>query len=274
MPRLRSTLWINIRVRRGRIMTDWIRDRHPLLAAAFCAALQFGITALVLVLGKMLFPPEQFGKVKLAAFASTLLVPIILATVFGMWRQLGLQRVRITPLFGASLLICAPFLLHGLTVPQETTVAGALSIQAVNAVAEELLFRGVIFALLSRLPLAKALIINAVIFGSMHLLHGVMDGNWGAAAYESVVTMFGGLVFAAVRAETGSLWPPIVLHMLVNLSEIFSSSEAARAPGALNVDDLASRVLQFAVFCWVVWKCRGSPASTSRSAPRSTETAL
>ena len=239
-------------------MFKHLRDRHPVAAACSCALLQLVATLSILLAGKALLPPEQFGKVKLAAFASTLLVPVVLAQMLGLWRDLGLQRFRVTPFFLASLLVCVPFLLLGLRIPEGTTVAGTVTMQAVNAVAEELLFRGVIFALLIRLPLGRALLLNAVLFGAMHLIHGVMDGDWAAAGHQALVTILGGLAFAAVRAETGSLWPPIILHMLLNLSVIFSNGEAARATGTLAIADGVSRALQLALFLWIVCSARAS----------------
>ena len=243
-----------------------LADRHPVVAAVACAAVQFLVTVAILLAGKSLVPPEQFGKIKLLAFASTLIVPLAFAQMLGLWRDLGLQRFRLTALFAASLLVCVPYLLLGLRVPTDTSVTGALSIQAVNAFAEELLFRGVIFALLIRLPLGRALLINAALFGAMHLLHGIMDGNWAAAGHQALVTILGGLVFAAVRADTDSLWPPIILHMLLNLSVIFSNSEAAKAAGTLLFADTASRILQFAVFAILVWRTWPATERSSTSA--------
>jgi len=242
-------------------MLSKLRDRHPVALAIACAALQFLVTLAILLVGKSLAPPEQFGKIKLVAFASTLVVPIVLAQMLGLWRELGLQRFRVTPLFIASLAVCIPYLLLGLRVPDGTSIGGALSVQAVNAFAEELLFRGVIFVLLIRLPLARALLINAVLFGAMHLLHGIMDGDWAAAGHQALVTILGGLVFVAVRADTGSLWPPILLHMLLNLSVIFSNGEASRATGSLVIADSVSRTLQLAVFVVLVWKAWRSAAA-------------
>jgi len=171
---------------------------------------------------------------------------------------LGLQRFRVTPFFAASLLVCVPFLLLGLRVPEGSSIAGTVSMQAVNAFAEELLFRGVIFALLIRVPLARALLINGLLFGAMHLMHGFMDGDWAAAGHQALMTILGGLAFAAVRAETGSLWPPIILHMLLNLSVIFSNGEAARAAGTLTIADTVSRTLQLFLFLWIAWNARTS----------------
>jgi len=229
-----------------------LRDRHPVVAATGCALLQFVLTLGILLAGKALLPHEQFGKVKLVAFASTLLLPIVLAQVLGLWRHIGLGRPRAWLFTIVALLTCVPFLTLGLRIPPDTTVAGAFTIQAINAVAEELLFRGVIFALLIRLPLGRALLINGMLFGAMHLLHGVMDGDWAAAGHQALITVLGGLLFAALRAETGSLWPPVLVHMLLNLSVIFSNGEAARAAGTLDIADMISRAMQFLLFLWVV----------------------
>jgi len=241
-----------------------LRDRHPVACALSCALLQFAVTVAILLAGRALAAPEQFGKIKLAAFASTLLVPLVLAQAFGLWREVGLHRVRLTPFFFASLLVCVPFLLLGLRVPAGASIGGEVTMQAINAFAEELLFRGVIFALLIRLPLGRALLINAVLFGAMHLIHGVMEGDWSAAGYQALMTTLGGLAFAAVRAETRSLWPAILLHMLLNLSVIFSNGESARAAGTLDVADFASRGLQLALFLWLLWIARSRRSGASR----------
>ena len=79
-----------------------LRNRHPVAAACGCALLQLVVTLAILLAGKALLPPEQFGKVKLAAFASTLLVPVVLAQMLGLWRDLGLQRFRVTPFFASA----------------------------------------------------------------------------------------------------------------------------------------------------------------------------
>jgi membrane protease YdiL (CAAX protease family) len=237
-------------------MLRGLRDRYPVAAAVAFALLQFAVTVIILLAGRALLPPEQFGKVKLAAFASTLLIPLILAQSLGLWRDLGLQRLGLTPFFFVSLLVCVPFLLLGLRIPDGESIGGIVGIQAINAFAEELLFRGIIFALLLRLPLVRALLINAMLFGAMHLIHGIMDGDWGAAGHQALMTTLGGLIFVAVRAETNSLWPPILLHMLLNLSVIFSDGEAARGAGTLDIADAVSRTMQvlvFAVYLWRSW---------------------
>lgn len=72
--------------------------------------------------------------------------------------------------------------------------------------AEELLFRGIIFAELRRaFKPAVAILLNALIFAVFHM-------NLPQAGYVFVA----GIVFAAAYYWSESLWLPIVLHMVYN----------------------------------------------------------
>jgi hypothetical protein len=97
-----------------------IAEQRPVFAAVFCAGLQFLLTILILKAGMAFAPPEAFGKVKLLAFASTVILPLLLAQAFGLWRRVGFDagKVRPAPLFMVSLLSAALFLSMGVH-PQE-----------------------------------------------------------------------------------------------------------------------------------------------------------
>jgi membrane protease YdiL (CAAX protease family) len=215
-------------------------DKNPVLAAIGCAALQFGLTILILKAGKLYAPPEAYGKVKLLAFASTVLLPLLLTQVFGMWREIGFGKIRPNGFFIACLLPVLMFAAMGLHLPQGG-VAGDLLIQSFNAFGEELLFRGVIFVILMRLPLWQAIMLNGVLFGSMHLIHGYMDGNWSAALVWALMSSCAGMMFAAARERTGSLWLVVVLHMILNLASMYSNIEIV---AGADTNDIAIWVIK------------------------------
>src|SRR3954463_4096880 len=146
----------------------------PIATAVLCAALQFAVTVLILKAGAALLPPAAFGKVKLAAFASTVILPMLLTQLLGLWKEVGSDRIRPTPLFFVSLLSCVLFLAMGVKSAAPGGVAGDFAMQLVNAFGEELLFRGVIFAILLALPTWRAILLSGILFGSMHLIHGFM----------------------------------------------------------------------------------------------------
>jgi membrane protease YdiL (CAAX protease family) len=229
-------------------------SQHPTLGAIACAALQFLLTILILEAGIHFLPPEAFGKVKLLAFASTVVLPLWLAHALGLWRQLGFGFAGVKPAFFAvaTLLVCAPYLVHGLDLGARPSPGGEVLMQFVNAFGEELLFRGVIFALLLRLLPWQYMLLNGLLFGAMHLIHGVMDGNWAAAMHQALVTTAGGLFFVAVRQRTGSLWCAIAAHMLVNLSVIFSNLGPVMGEAGETLAQNTAVAIELALAAWVM----------------------
>ncbi|QOY93546.1 CPBP family intramembrane metalloprotease [Massilia sp. UMI-21] len=226
-------------------------DQHPILAAIACAALQFGLTILILKAGKLFAPPEAFGKVKLLAFASTVVLPLLLTQAFGMWREVGFGKAAPNGFFIACLLPVLMFAALGLHLPGPG-LAGDLLIQSFNAFGEELLFRGVIFVILMRLPLWQAIVLNGVLFGSMHLIHGYMDGNWSHALVWALMSSCAGMMFAAARASTGSLWLVVILHMILNLASMYSNIEHVAGADMLTLVQYATKVVEVVLGLYVI----------------------
>lgn len=231
--------------------------QRPVLAAVLCAGLQFALTILILKAGFAFAPPEAHGKVKLAAFASTLLLPLLLTQAFGVWRQVGfeLDRLRPAPFFLACLLPALVFLSLGVRQPEQGAIGADLLVQLLNAFGEELLFRGVIFVILLSLPQWKAIVMNGLLFGSMHLIHGYMDGNWSAALSWAFMSSIAGMMFTAARYRTGSLWLLVFLHMVLNLASMYSNVEAVAGPTGAEVAKWLVKALELAlaVYAMTTW---------------------
>jgi membrane protease YdiL (CAAX protease family) len=81
----------------------------------------------------------------------------------------------------------------------------------VAPVAEEIVFRGIIFSYLRRWGLPAAVLISTAIFAALHL------------PAVPVTQVVGGMVFAIAYHISGSLMTPILIHTLGNLA-IFSLS--------------------------------------------------
>jgi membrane protease YdiL (CAAX protease family) len=227
---------------------------RPAITAVLCAAAQMFLTLLVLKVGFSIAPPAAVGTVKLVAFASTVVLPVVLVQVFGLWRRVGFdpRGGRLTPAFVAGMMLCALWLFPGAQMPAGSDLAGDVAMQLVNAFGEELLFRGVIFAILLSLPRWQAIGLNALLFGSMHLIHGYMDGDWLAALHQAFFTIMGGALFAAMRYSTRSLWLVILLHAALNLAIIYS----AAGPETEAVLEWVAGLLEMAIAGWVIWQGR------------------
>lgn len=109
---------------------------------------------------------------------------------------------------------------------------GWIGLFTIGPLAEELIFRGFLFAVLVDLAgprydprklLTKPVIWNGVLFGLWHLgplykaaFEGVTADLW-QVPLRVVVTGTGGLYLAALREKTGSILGPSFLHMLFNV---------------------------------------------------------
>src|SRR5690349_16590982 len=91
------------------------RRTHPALMGMACAFAQFLLTLSILLAGKAVEPPEAFGKIKLLAFASTIVLPLLLVQAFGLWKEVGLRVRRGWPpaIFVACLLLVVLNLSNG-----------------------------------------------------------------------------------------------------------------------------------------------------------------
>lgn len=111
---------------------------------------------------------------------------------------------------------------------------GLLGLAVTAGVAEELVFRGILFRVVEeRAGTWLAMAATAVLFGATHLLNP--DATlWGAVA----VAVEGGCVLAAAFAATRTLWLPIGLHVGWNfaVTGIFGTavSGAGSATGLLD----------------------------------------
>ncbi len=85
--------------------------------------------------------------------------------------------------------------------------AGLVGVALASAIAEELLFRGLL------VPVA-GVVGSAVVFGALHQIRG--RGRWGWMAWATVM----GLLLGGLFAATGSLIGPVVAHALVNAANL------------------------------------------------------
>jgi membrane protease YdiL (CAAX protease family) len=119
-----------------------------------------------------------------------------------------------------------------------------LRIPLATAVGEELLFRGVLLALLlRRLRPCPAVVASSVVFGLWHIAPtlGDLEGNEvassvggstvgriAAVAAVVVATTAAGCAFSWLRLRSGSLVAPILVHWSVNGSALVAAWLAAR----------------------------------------------
>ena len=160
--------------------------------------------------------------------------------------ELGLGRVSALALAGGALFGLAAFYLvavaehawlerllptppaveralEHMVVPTEgprPLVVDLLGFALVPALAEELLFRGVLYgALKPRLGTVGAVVASALVFGAYH-----------GSIYRFVPAAMSGLFIGGVRAAGRSLWPALAFHLVNNAVVVVALHVGWRAP--------------------------------------------
>jgi membrane protease YdiL (CAAX protease family) len=97
----------------------------------------------------------------------------------------------------------------------------------------------------------------------MHLIHGYMDGNWSAALVWALMSSCAGMMFAAARERTGSLWLVVVLHMILNLASMYSNIGVNAGPDMLKAVQYATKAVEVALGLYVIataWRAKPAGA--------------
>ncbi|WP_323035895.1 CPBP family intramembrane glutamic endopeptidase [Pararhodobacter sp.] len=86
------------------------------------------------------------------------------------------------------------------------------------SISEEIMFRGLLFPALRRqMPLWPAIGLTSALFGAVHLLNALGDGDLVGAIIQTIAATMTGFLLLALRLRRGSLWPAILYHMAWNV---------------------------------------------------------
>lgn len=99
------------------------------------------------------------------------------------------------------------------TLPAAPVLAFLLLNTLCVGISEETMFRGVLLSgLRGRMRLWPAVAISTVTFGVAHVLNVFLTGDLVLAVAQACAATASGLLLAAIRIRTGSLWPAVGYH--------------------------------------------------------------
>ena len=99
-----------------------------------------------------------------------------------------------------------------------STLIFALLSVGLAGMTEELAFRGILLDRLLARGIWPAVTISSILFGLMHLANLFVGSPWYTVLLQVVFAAMAGTGYAAMRLRTSSLWPPIVLNALFDLT--------------------------------------------------------
>ncbi len=163
----------------------------------------------------------------------------------GWWREAGFTRssrwrnlrLLVFPFFVGTLA-----LLGGVRVPEPGLLVAVLLGILLATFGEEVIYRGLLWrVLISKMGTMKAVILTSLLSSSLSAGRPILGGPWPEAVYLTVLAVFSGFTYAALRWRTASIWPVILLHLVVAVAGEIST------PGTIpNLRPLLAFVTPFA----------------------------
>ncbi|HUH79001.1 MAG TPA: CPBP family intramembrane glutamic endopeptidase [Methanoregula sp.] len=153
-------------------------------------------------------------------------IGILILARLGWWGRAG-YTTGIRPAHVPLLILPAAVALLSLgggvrvTAPVALLMFAALTLLV--GFAEETFFRGLILSTLLPEGTVRAAVLSSFLFAAPHLLN-IIGGLWDPAfTVVDAFAAFGiGTTFAAIRVRTGSIWPLVGLHALVDFCSLVS----------------------------------------------------
>ena len=182
------------------------------------------IVAYVVVIGSLRANLGDSSWLGLAALAAFALLSLAFLRATNTWKKYGLTGLPPAKpyLFFIPLLLVASVNLWLGIAPQAT---GANLVCAVASMAlvgwlEEIIFRGFLFRAMEKDGLTSAIVVSALTFGMGHIVNLLMGhatfGTFLQMAYATSI----GFAFVMLFHKSGSLWPCIVAHSLIDVLSV------------------------------------------------------
>jgi membrane protease YdiL (CAAX protease family) len=142
----------------------------------------------------------------------------------GIARRPAVGWLRLTlPLLAAG----SPFLLFGFNLDAGSITP--LLVVGVPLVAfnEELFYRGVLLDLLAPFGSRRTVLWTSVAFGASHAVNLIAGAYPPFTAMQIAATTAGGVALAAIRIRSGSLWPALFAHLVIDLIAVSTLTGSA-----------------------------------------------
>ena len=157
-----------------------------------------------------------------------------------------------------SRLIAASAQYYSSRVPYLGTMLMMLNLLVIAPVSEEIALRGIVYTRIEKnLKPFIAIIVSAVLFGSMHFMAGGIVLVFGA--------MIMGLAFGLLMHKYNSLWICVIAHICANVPDFIYSKERFASTG---MKICLITVFSLAVLATLVWMFKGNRVTKKVNYPR------
>jgi uncharacterized protein len=182
---------------------------------------------------------------------------VLLLTRLHWWQEAGFQWPRssrrllaIAPLF---ILPIAVVTSSGFKAASTAQMIGFGAVTLMVGFAEEGLLRGVVLHAMRPIGLTRAAVLSSVFFGIGHLFN-VWHGSAPATVIvQATYATLLGIGFAGVRLYTGTLWPVIAAHALIDFVDVASRGFVLAPPRQVTLAGVIAPLVITGLYALYGW---------------------
>ena len=251
------------------LMTRFV-SRNPML---------FSVLAIVLAVVLIKLLDAGLTYLNLSDLANRIIVEtlfcgyvILLLASLHWWHEAGFKQAKpLYKLLAFLPLLFLPLLVivtNGLKAASASQVIWFIGITLMVGFAEEGLLRGVILRALLPGGMMRAALLSSLFFGIGHLFNILQGASPTATIVQMIYSTLLGIGFAGVRLYTGTIWPAILAHTLIDFIDIASRGFVLTTPQSVTLAGAIVPIIitgLYAGYGW--WLIRHTPISNSTILP-------
>lgn len=138
---------------------------------------------------------DSFPKLKQFLY----FIPLLLLMSVNLWSGININNSISEIIFFIISMICVGFL-------------------------EEIIFRGLLFQMMSKYSIRQAILVTSFTFGIGHILNLLNGAEFIPTIIQIIYAVSTGYMFAIILVRGKSLWPCIITHSVVNSLSIFNTT--------------------------------------------------
>jgi uncharacterized protein len=230
-------------------------SRHPII---------FSVLVVLLAMALITLVGAAFTYLKLSEFTNQLIVEVVfcgyvilLLTRLHWWHEAGFKKPTTRRKYLAYLpLVFLPLVvvvISGFKAASPSTVMWFALFTLLAGFAEEGLLRGVVLRAMLPSDLKRAVLVSSLIFGLAHLIN-IWQGHSAATVIIQIIyaTLLG-IGFAGARLYTGTIWPAIVIHALIDFVDFGSRGFVLALPQTVTLTGVIFTIVITSLYALYGW---------------------